>query len=61
MPRRFDIRAEMPGSRYEDFHVGAEDLPEARKRVESRIRENRENQHVVIEWRGLVAFVNRAP
>lgn len=60
--RHYDIRVELPGSRYFDLNVTASDLISARRQAE-KIMNEREAffESFVVEWRGLVAFVNREP
>lgn len=68
MIQRYDIRVEWPGSRHHDFVVAAESPDAARKQGEERIRRSAllapissVSEVTRIEWRGAVAFVNRAP
>lgn len=53
--RRFDLRIEQPDGQVCDTHVSAEDLPDARKRMEG-LLSNIKNW----QWRGAIAFVNGA-
>jgi hypothetical protein len=57
----YNIRVEFPNNLYSDFQVSGTDIPKARATAEQRIRDDADYREAKIEWRGLVAFVNREP
>jgi hypothetical protein len=60
--RRYDIRVEYPAARTTDFLVSADSLDQARQRAEDVLRQGENPAYrPIISWRGLVAFVDRAP